>query len=91
MPGHENTTMTGAILCPAVCVSDLMNKANVCGKSVDNNSQGNLSCFPLIKSKPVWLGTEDLKFVAVKYFCGLIINRTIWSLQTGIFAHFLLF
>ena len=77
MPGHEKTTMTGAILCPAVCVSDLMNKANVCGKSVDNKSQGNLSFFPYIKSKPVQLGSEDLKFVGVKYFCGLIINRTI--------------
>ena len=80
-----------AQLSVSVVDSDLMNKAIVCGKSVDNKSHSNLSCFPFIKSKPVWLGSEGLKFVAIKYFCGLIMNRTIWSLQMGIFAHFLLF
>ena len=31
---HENTTVNAAILCLSVCVSDIMNKASTCDRSV---------------------------------------------------------
>ena len=31
---HKNRTMNDVMLCPAVCVSDVINLANMCGKSV---------------------------------------------------------
>ena len=31
---HKNTTVSAAILWPVACVSDIKNKADMCGKSI---------------------------------------------------------
>ena len=44
----------------------------------------------LIKSKPTWRRSEELKFEDVKYLCYIKINRTtVRSLQMEIFVYFL--
>ena len=32
---HDNTTVSAAILCPAVCISDVIKKAGMCGRCMN--------------------------------------------------------
>ena len=57
--------MGAAILCTAVCISDVTNKAGMFGKSIKYITlQAN--CLSLVKRKPKWLRPEDLKLETKK-------------------------
>ena len=51
-------TVRAAILYPAVCISDFIYKAGMCGHSI-NTSWANLFCSSLRKSEPVWRHLEE--------------------------------
>ena len=52
--------MSAAIVCPAVCFSDVVNKAGIYGKSIQNIMSQSFSCSSLVKSEPTWLHPEGL-------------------------------
>ena len=62
---HENIAMRAAILCQAVCVSDIMTKTGKCGTvECPSCELAFLFCFlisSLAKSRPTWLWPEELK------------------------------
>lgn len=68
----ENTAVSTAILCLAVCVCDSLNKVH--GKSVHYIFSPThpfffLSfCSSFVRSKPTWLHPDKLKFEGEKYF-----------------------
>ena len=55
-----------AILRPAVCVSDVRNKASMCGKSFEKCHVPAVFCSSLAKSKLTWLCPNELGFEAEK-------------------------
>ena len=63
---RENTAMNAAILCPAVCLSDVINKAEKHGNVhvVANVHEPTIFCLSLVKNKPTWLHWGELKFDA---------------------------
>ena len=54
----KNTTVGATMLCPAVCISDVTNKAGMCGKTY----QVPVFRFSVVKSKSTWLHPEESKF-----------------------------
>ena len=69
--------MSAASLCPAVSISDVMNKAGLYGKRI-SQSQANLFCSSMVKSDLTWLHPEEIMFEAKKYFVDIDINKTIF-------------
>ena len=73
-------------MCPAVSISDVMNKAGMYGKRI-TQSQANLFCSSLVKSDLTWLRPEELMFEAKsillvlmlmrQYFVGIDVDETI--------------
>ena len=57
---RQDTTMGAAILCPEVCVSDVINKAGLRGKRIKYVTSQGLSPSPTVESKPTWPGPEEL-------------------------------
>jgi len=66
LPGCENMTVSAAILCPAVCISDIRCKAGVCGKSIKYVSQPFKFRSLLVKSKQIWLHPERRRSIQCK-------------------------
>ena len=64
-------------MCPAVSISDVMNKAGLYGKRI-SQSQANLFCSSMAKSDLTWLHPEEIMFEAKKYFVDIDINKTIF-------------
>lgn len=63
----ENVSMS--ILCPMVCISDAINKASMCSRSINDQIRHRPTLsFSLVKSKPIQQHNEELKFEAKKYF-----------------------
>ena len=74
---RENTTVSAAILCSAVCVSDVVNKGGTCGKSMKYvTNQSFLFCSSLVKSEPKWPRPKEPKIEAKKYFIPIHFSRT---------------
>ena len=65
---RENTTVSAAFLCKAVCISDVINKADMCGKSIAYVTSQPFSAHDWSKSEPTWLLPEELKFEAKNTF-----------------------
>ena len=60
---HENMTMSVAILCQALCISDATTgKAGVCVAKVLNTSRASLFLLSLVKSKGTWMHPWELRF-----------------------------
>ena len=57
----ENISMAAAILCPAVCVSDLMNKARMSGKSIKFDLSQPCQLFMGKEQTNMWLHPEELR------------------------------
>ena len=71
LESRENTTVSAAILCPAACISDVINTARICGKStIHVTLRLFLLLASLVKSESTWLRPEKLKFEAKKYIKG---------------------
>ena len=91
LKSRENTAMNAAILCPAVCLSDVINKAEKHGNVhvVANVREPTIFCLPLVKNKTTWLHGGELKFDAPpserafllyqywQYNCNKYANETI--------------
>ena len=91
---YENTTMSAAIFCPAVCVSDVMNKASMCVRSIKYVRSQPFSALHW-QMEPIWLLPEEVIFEAENYFCCVNVDssnrRTTESQQKKIVALFLCF
>ena len=59
---RQNTTVGAAILCPAVCVSDVIKKAGLRGKRIKYVTRQPISPSATVESEPTWPGPEELKF-----------------------------
>ena len=86
---HKNMMVVAAILCPAVCVSD-MNKTIMCGKSGKCIMNPTFFLSSLVKSTLRGLHTKERKKKQV-FFCVTIDRTTKRSLQVEMLAHFLCF
>ena len=66
LESHKNTALNAAILCPAFCIHDIMNNADMCEKSSWSAStdQDNDFCSKLVKE---WIMPWEAKFEAKKY------------------------
>ena len=89
--------MNAAILRPAVCLSDVINKAEKHGNVhvVANVHEPTIFGPSLVKNKPTWLHRGELKLDAQKkeeeekeHFFSINIDRTTTSMPMKIFAHF---
>ena len=79
----KKLTMSVAILCPPVCVYDIMNKTGMFGKSAQGVKSQTFSLSLLVKSEPIWLCLEALWLKAEEYF--FCVNRRL----LGLFWEFL--
>ena len=66
--------MSAASLCPAVSISDVINKAGLYGKRI-TQSQANLFCSSMVKSDLTWLRPEEVMFEAKNILLVLILMR----------------
>ena len=56
-------SLSAAILCSSVCVSDVINKAGMCGRNIKHVTSHPFCCccVSLAKSKPIWLSPKERK------------------------------
>ena len=60
---HNSTAVRAAILCPVVCVCDIIDKASMRGTS---HITSRFVCFSMLKNKSTWLHPEQFKFQSKK-------------------------
>ena len=58
-----------AVLCPAVCKSDVMEKRRIRGKGIKIRHEPDFFCSSLVKSEPaLLLGPSELKVLLLSFF-----------------------
>ena len=60
---RESTSESAAILCRAACVSDVIKKAGMCGRSAKYVTN-EVFVSTLVKKEPTWLLPEELRLEA---------------------------
>ena len=82
-----NVSCETAILRPAVCVSDVKNKASMCGKSFEKCHVPALFCSSLAKSKLTWPHELGFEAEKIQQLLEVLIKTAECSRQI-IFEHF---